>query len=212
MFSRKREDQPDGDWTLDIGLPEGWLILPLREALTDAAAGTPRAMAASELWARETADQLLGADEDADAREHLAEVVVVNLRLLWEAGAIFGAVFLPYPQRGAVEAVARATPVDPGSAADLATARRIKQAEDRALVKPREFREVELPMGPALLMHEVFQDSADDQVIEAVTYYCTVPEQRVLVELNVQWSDLAIGDDLQEHAEVMAESLEYVAL
>lgn len=209
MFGRKRDAAPD--WTLGAMLPEGWVALPLRVELTDAEAGSEKALAASELWARETADELLGAD--ADGREELAEIIVVHLRMAWESNPMFAGVFVPYPERG-VEAVAQVAPMDPELGTDLATVRRVKEQDHVALVKPREFADVDLPLGPALVAHEVFrqEDDGPDVVVEGVTYYCTVPPVERLVELTVQWQDLAMGDDLQEHALVIAESLEFVAL
>jgi hypothetical protein len=212
MFGNRRDRTTD-DWTLDMGLPEGWLILPLRPELTDAPVGSEPAMAASELWARETADALLGADSDPDAHEQLSEILVVHLRMAWEESPMFAGVFVPYPERG-VEAVASVTPAAPELGTDLDAVRRIKEQAHQDLIKPREFREVTLPMGPALLAYELFrqEDDGPDLIVEGVVYWCTVPPVGRLVVVSVHWQDLAIGDDLQEHAEVLANSLEFVAL
>jgi hypothetical protein len=211
MFGKRRDRKTD-DWTLDMGLPEGWLVLPLRPELTDAAVGSERAMAASELWARTTADALLGADPDPEWREELAEILVVHLRMAWQQNPMFAGVFLPYPERG-VDAVASVAPLPPELGTDLQAVRRVKEQVHRILIKPREFREVVLPLGPAMLAHEVFrQDAGADLIVEGVVYWCTVPPVGRLVEVSVQWQDLAIGDDLQEHAEVLANRLEFVAL
>lgn len=210
MFGKKR-DRLAGEWTLNCGLPEGWIVLPRRLELTDAGVGSAAAQAASELWAREAADELLG--EDAAGREELAEALVVHLRLAWEANPMFCSVFVPYPENG-VEAVARVAPLSPDLGTDLAAVREVKSKAQRDLIKPREFADVELPLGPALLAHEVFrqEDIGPDLIVEGVTYYCTVPPAEAMVELTMQWQDLAQGDDLQEHAEVFARSLEFVAL
>jgi hypothetical protein len=49
-------------------------------------------------------------------------------------------------------------------------------------------------------------------ILEGVTYWCTVTSAEAMVEFLVQWPDLAMGDDLQEQAQFMAESMEFVAL
>jgi hypothetical protein len=210
MFGKKR-DKLAGRWTLSMALPEGWLQLPLRAELTDADVGSEQALAASELWARETADRLLG--EDADGREELVEILVVHLRTAWDANPIFAGVFIPYPERG-VEANAQVAPMSPELGMDLAEVRRVKDVAHPDLLKPRELADVELPLGPALLVYELFrqEDLGPDMILEGVTYWCTVTLAEAMVEFIVQWPDLAMGDDLQEQAQFMAESMEFVAL
>jgi hypothetical protein len=226
MFGRKRDEKAGElsttgheesavDWTLSMGTPEGWIPLPRRVELTEAEVGSGPANAASELWAREMADELLGAD--AEGREEFSEILVVYLRMSWEQNPMFGALYIPYPQRRgpeAVEAVLSVAPLERGLGTDLAAVRKVKEEAHRDLIKPREFADVELPLGPALLGHEVFRqkDLGADLVVEAVTYWCVVPQVGQLVELTVQWEDLANGDELQEQAQMMAETLEYRAL
>jgi hypothetical protein len=207
MFGKKR-DKLAGRWTLSMALPEGWLQLPRRVELTDADVGSKEAMAASELWARSTADRLLG--EDAGG---LAQILVVHLRTAWEANPIFACVFIPHPERG-VEANAQVAPMSPGLGTDLAEVRRVKDVPHRDLIRPREFADVELPLGPALLVYELFRkkDLGPDMILEGVTYWCTVTPAEAMVEFIVQWPDLELGDDLQEQAQFMAESIEFVAL
>jgi hypothetical protein len=210
MFGKKR-DRLAGRWTLSVAMPEGWLLFPRRVQLTDAAVGSEQAMAASELWARETADELLGAT--ADGREELATVLVVHLRMVWEANPVLAGVFIPYPERG-VEATARLMPMEPELGMDLGEVRRVKDVKHRDLLRPREFADVDLPLGPALLGYELFrqEDIGPDMVLEGVTYWCTVAQADAMVEFIVQWQDLALSDDLQEQAQFMAESIEFVAL
>jgi hypothetical protein len=221
MFGRKR-DPLDGRWTLIMGRPEGWLDLPRIVELTDDKPGGRNATAVSETWARATAAQLLTevAGDAADgvaapSSEALAEQLVVHLRYAWEANPMYCGLFVPYPEHG-VEGVTQVGPIDPpDDGDDLAAFRRLKEQPWPGLLKPRELREVDLPLGPALLVHEVFQQQDPGfpaEVVEGVAYYCRIEQVARFVALTVQWHDLSLGDDLQEHAEVMAESMQFQPL
>jgi hypothetical protein len=132
--------------------------------------------------------------------------------MVWEANPVFAGVFIPYPE-GGVEAIAQVASMSPELGMDLAEVRRVKDAAHRDLLKPREFADVELPLGPALLVYELFrqEDIGPDMILEGVTYWCTVAQAEAMVEFTVQWQDLAMGDDMQEQAQFKAESMEFVA-
>lgn len=214
-------------WSVSVLMPEGWLLLPRADAM---GAVSPvdgqwdkAAWALTEDWARATAAELLGLRKPArrkgqsprSTEYRLGEQLLVHLRLMWELRPIGSAVLIPDLDDG-VLAVMTVTRVETHSADLLAEVRAVKGLHhDPHLLGPRDLSDVTLPMGPAVRVHETFDNDLSlpgTQLVEAVSHFVAITGTDHLVELAVQWTDFAIGEDLAAHAKMIAESLEFVVL
>jgi hypothetical protein len=207
-------------------MPDGWVLLPRPEGLAAAPPVNGKwdklSWELSEDWARVTAAELLGLRKPAkrkgqnprSAEYRLGEQLLVHLRLMWELRPIGSAVLVPDPEDG-VLAVMTVTRVETSSEDLLAEVRAVKGLTDPHLLGPRTLSDATLPMGPAVRVHETFDNDPSlpgGQPVEGVSYFVAITGTDHLVELAVQWTDFAIGEDLADHAKMIAESLEFVAL
>jgi hypothetical protein len=191
-----------GDWSVTLGTPEGWLQVPLRE--TD-----------PQGWAGATAADLLGADAaDADAATAFADDLERFVHKTRDLRPLLAAVYVPFPAAG-VEAFLVAEVLDRAATPTVAAARAVQEPLHPDLLRPREIGEVDLAIGPALRVHDIFRHAPPDEpprVLESVSYHVFPPDLPDGVSLVVQWPDLARGEELAGMTDFIASTLEIVAV
>jgi hypothetical protein len=171
----------------------GWLELPVDRRPDDDARG----------WARQAAVELLPAGSADGLAEVLAEELSVHIRYTTRLDAVLAAVLIPEPEAGVLAVlVARQLPY-----VDIDELERTLAAPTPGELRPPDVRRLRLPAGPACRVRRLIAvpESSDEQVLtESVIHVVVDADEDQAIELRLEWLAVAVGDELSELADELA--------
>jgi hypothetical protein len=193
------------DWTFDLAVPEGWLALSSTGSAADHRGALVREVeaVAERLGAAGAAPTMLdlATQVAADADERGAAVAAVGFELIGAQVVVTSmlAVCLPGAQ-----------PADPG---ELAAVLAAPSPDD---LRQREVDVVTLPVGPAVRVHAIAdqsrpEDGSPTVVVEGVDHFIPVPGGTDVLLVSCTTPMVAVGDAVLPTFDAIAASVSITA-